>query len=222
MKSLTDWGELLYQAMLRADRDGARLLVEQALSAGLDGNVVITGILDPVLHRIGELWGRQEVSLAQAYVGAKIAEDVLKRCLQDHQAGEARPSKGTLVLGNIEDDFHSLGRRMVHSFLEAQGWQVLDLGNDVVARDFVDTAVQAQARFVAVSAMMLSTARNIVKVRQEIDARGLAGSLHLVVGGAVFNWRPELVAEVGGELSAPNAAEVDAVLCRFLAARGES
>jgi hypothetical protein len=48
-----------------------------------------------------------------------------------------------------------------------------------------------------------------------IDARGLQDRLKLAVGGAVFNWRPYLIAEVGGDGTGPNAAGVDALFLRL-------
>ncbi|MFA7176187.1 MAG: hypothetical protein WC114_02975, partial [Smithellaceae bacterium] len=65
------------------------------------------------------------------------------------------------------------------------------------------------------SAMMHTTALNIRKLRDLIDARGLNHQLKLAVGGAVFNWRPDLVAEVGGDGTARNATGVDALFQRL-------
>ena len=66
-------------------------------------------ILEPALAYVGQLWGEQLVSLAQGFVGAKIAEDVLVRCLPAGGASSPVSPKGMVVIGNIEDDFHSLG-----------------------------------------------------------------------------------------------------------------
>jgi methanogenic corrinoid protein MtbC1 len=204
--------------MVSADRLGAAALIGQALAEGLRSDQVITEILDPALVRIGELWEQESVSLAQTYVASKIAEDVLQRCPAGSGGASSRPPKGRVVIGNIEDDFHSLGRRIVASFLSAAGWQVDDLGADVLAEVFVEKALEVEAVVVGASAMTHTTALNIRKLRALIDARGLAGRLKLAVGGAVFNWRPDLVAEVGGDGSARNAAGADA-LCASLQAQ---
>ncbi len=50
------------------------------------------------------------------------------------------------MLGNTEDDYHALGRRMVAALLEGGGWDVRDLGNDVPPVDFVDRALEAGAK----------------------------------------------------------------------------
>jgi methylmalonyl-CoA mutase cobalamin-binding domain/chain len=205
--------EQLLKAMIATDREAAGVLIEGIIQQGMPPEQVITDILGPVLVRIGVLWGKESVSLAQTFVAAKIAEDVLLRCMPE--VGATSPHKSPVVIGNIEDDFHSLGRRSVATFLRAAGWEVYDLGNDITAEEFVDKAIEVNASVVGVSAMMQTTALNIRKVRELIDARGLQHRLKLAVGGAVFNWRPEFVAEVGADGTAENAAEVDALLRRL-------
>jgi methylmalonyl-CoA mutase cobalamin-binding domain/chain len=110
-------------------------------------------------------------------------------------------------VGNIEDDFHSLGRRIVISFLRCSGWEVHDLGNDVPPQRFIEKALDEKASVIGASAMMQTTALNIRKLRDLLDRQGLADQIKLAVGGAVFNWRPELVEEVGADGTASNAAE---------------
>jgi len=163
----------------------------------------IPDILEPVLEDIGNLWVSEKISLAAGYLAGKIAEDTLMKA---HQSDQAVPeTKGPVILGNVEDDYHSLGRKLVGIFLRTAGWKVIDLGNDVTTGDFVDAAVNNNSKIIAVSAMMFTTAQNIIKIRQEIDNRGLTDRIKLVVGGAVFKIRPELVAEVGGDGTTVNA-----------------
>jgi methanogenic corrinoid protein MtbC1 len=87
----------------------------------------------------------------------------------------------------------------------------------VPAEDFVEKALAVDACIIGVSAMTLTTALNIRKLRDLIDARDLRNRIKLVVGGAVFTWRPELVGEVGGDGTAANAASVDAVVSKLQA-----
>ena len=198
-----DWSERLLSAMINADRAGAADIVGEALATGVDPRQVIAEILDPAIVQLGRCWEEETMSLAQNFVAAKIAEDTLLRCVPGN--GERQAGKGSVVIGNVEDDFHSLGRRAVGLFLGAAGWDVHDLGNDVPAEEFLDKALEVGAHVIGASAMMQTTALNIRKLRELIDVRGLTAEIKLAVGGAVFNWRPELVAEVGGDGSAHNA-----------------
>ncbi len=202
----------LFEMMLSADRGGASLLVDEwAREHGSERLVV--ELLAPALELLGN---REGTNLAEGYVAAKIAEDVLGRTAGTRwEARAAEAARGPVVLGNIEDDHHALGRRMVATFLRVSGWTVHDLGNDVVPAAFVDAALAAEARVIAASAMMHTTAVNIGKLREEIDARGLTGDVQLAVGGAVFNLRAGLVDEVGGDGTARNAWEASDLMTRL-------
>lgn len=191
-----------------------------AAEALLDGyarrtsyQATLSEMLEPVLFRIGAAWeaGKPAV-LAQGYLAAKLTERVLLRAMQESPRSTHKPLDwGPAIIGNIEDDFHALGRKMVSTFLQASGWEVVDLGNDVPVGTFVEAAREHRARVIGVSAMMYTTAVNIGRLREAIVQAGLAGRVQLAVGGAVFNLRPELVAEVGGDGTARTAIAAPAL-----------
>ncbi|MBU5615311.1 cobalamin-dependent protein [Geomonas sp. Red51] len=203
----------LLDAMMNADRARAAEIIDSALSGGIPPARVITDILDPAIVRLGAMWEGESISLAQNFIASKIAEDALLRCLPERK--EPHGPKGVAVIGNIEDDFHSLGRRTVGLFLGTAGWQVVDLGNDVPAEQFLEKALEVKASVIGVSAMMQTTALNIKKLRDLIDREGQKDRIKLAVGGAVFNWRPELVAEVGGDGTTRNAVGADHLFTRL-------
>lgn len=212
---LNELREALYKLVLDAERESAvALVLEHALRYGFQA--AVNDLLEPVLERVGEAWMRENLSLAQGYVAGKIAEDVLLAAASGH-GDLPLDVKGPVILGNVEDDYHSLGRKMVGVFLRAAGWKVVDLGNDVVPGDFVAAAVANGARVIGVSAMMLTTAENIRSLRAEIDAQGLRGKVRLAVGGAVFKLRPQLVDEVGGDGTAASAIQAPALFDRLWA-----
>ncbi len=199
--------ERFFSAMLAADRSGANEIAS-AWAAEHGHKSAVGDLLEPALARLGGLWDDKEVSLAQGYIAAKIAGDLFELAAEAESGSEDdgyEIRKGPVVVGNIEDDFHALGRRLVVTFLKTAGWKVYDLGNDVPPQEFVDKAVEVGAKVIGASAMMASTASNIGLLRKEIDRRGLTGQIQLAVGGAIFRLRPELVDEVGGDGTTANA-----------------
>lgn len=203
--------DFLLKAILEGRLDDAMAyLTAQAERDGYAST--ISASLEPTLMEIGELWSQERISLAQGYVAGKLAERVLDAALTaEDAAGLKARRRGRVVLGNVEDDYHALGRRMVASFLKLDGWEVVDLGNDEEPRRFVDAALEAEARIIGVSSMMLSTAQNLPRIRDEIEARGLGGRLRLAAGGAIFRLRPELVKELGADGTAATAIEAPAL-----------
>lgn len=204
--------QALIAMIQQADRHGAGQLLE-AWGNEHGYERLLIEVLEPTLLMIGEEWLSSEAfTLAQAYVAAKVAEDALLKIADRKKDGAlASPTRGAVVIGNVEEDFHSLGRRMLGIFLASDGWVVHDLGNDVPAGTFVDKAVEVGARVIGVSAMMLTTAHNIKQLRAELDRRGLSGHIQLAVGGAVFLVRPGLDREVGGDGTARTALEAIAL-----------
>ncbi len=200
----------------KADRQGANLLLDTwADEHGYER--LLKEVIEPTLLLIGEEWRTSETfSLAQAYVAAKVAEDALmKTVAHKKDCNLTTSTKGPVVIGNIEEDFHSLGRRMLGIFLGADGWMVHDLGNDVPAAAFVDKAVEIGARVIGVSAMMRTTAINIKQLRSELDRRDLSGHIQLAVGGAVFMVCPGLDREIGADGTARTAIDAPVLFERL-------
>ncbi len=204
-----DLVDRLYECIMDARREDAKALLVEAI-ADMGYESVLSTVLSPTLHLTGERWATDRISLAQGFVAGKVAEDFIALgaehwTMLSSGASDSNEKGRISVIGNVEDDYHALGRSMVVSFLRLSGWKVYDLGCDILARDFVDQALSVGACVIGASAMMLTTARNIASIRKELNGRDLQGRIKLAVGGAVFNMRPELVAEVGGDGSAVSA-----------------
>lgn len=207
----------LYELILAGDRYAATALVDEW--AGEQGyERAVLDLLEPVLKLIGDRYASgDDLSLAQAYIVGKVAEDIMEKAAAARASERNEEAlKGPVVMGNIEDDCHALGRKLVVTFLRSAGWHVHDLGNDVPPELFVDKALEVGAPIVGVSAMMYTTAMNIRKLRDEIDSRGVSDRIRLAVGGAVFVQRPELVAQVGGEGTATNALRAPELMTQLL------
>ena len=202
--------ETLFEKLMDSDRKGANEVLMQWIASD-DYNDLLVDVLAPVLRHLGEMWASEEFSLAHSYVASKVIEDAFQNAILEKGLDSDAFTKGPVVLGNIEDDCHPLGRRIVSAFLKANGWIVHDLGIDVDAETFVDKAVETGAKIIGVSAMIFTTAENIRHLRALLDERGLSGRIQMAVGGAVFRLRPELVKAVGGDGSAPDAVNVPAL-----------
>lgn len=213
---IINYRKSLIDLIIDSQRTESVKLIDQ-ISNELGYFLAINEVLEPVLLEIGEMWSKENLSLAQGYVAAKITEDILLKAVDssDWQLKQ-KENNVPVILANIEDDFHSLGRKMIGTFLTATGWQVHDLGNDMLAEDLVDAAEQFNAPIIGVSAMMYTSALNIKKVRKEIDRRNLQNKIKLAVGGAIFKVRPQLVSEVGGDGTAASATQVPELFSRLL------
>jgi methanogenic corrinoid protein MtbC1 len=186
----------------------SELLSEWGSNNGFEN--IAEKILLPVLEKYSQDDFEMDGSpLAQGYVAARFAEIAMNMAIANTNPEQLpKQNLGPIVIGNIEDDFHSLGRRIICAFLSSNGWIINDIGNDVLPADFVENALETNSKIIAVSAMMYSTAINISKVREELIRRNLENTIKLAVGGAIFNLRSDLVQEVGGDGTAKSAIHV--------------
>lgn len=194
------------EAVLDTDRARALQIVSDAVIQGISPEeivfkVVIPG-LDLMVKAISEGF---DTNLAQHFMTSQIAADVTEKMLVLFKV----PPQilGRVVIGTAAGDLHTLGKRIVIGCLKAQMIDVVDLGVNVPAEKFVNTAVVRDAQVIAVSAMMVHTARGengAIKVRKLLKEQGLEHKIKLVVGGAPFRYDPELYKLVQADAWAEN------------------
>jgi trimethylamine corrinoid protein len=153
-----------------------------------------------------------DANLAQHFMTAQIAADVTEKMLE--QFDTPPEIIGKVVIGAAAGDLHTLGKRIVKGCLKSLMVDVIDLGINVSAEEFVDQALAQGAQVIAISAMIVHTAtgeNGSIKVRALLKERGLEDKIKLAVGGAPYRFDPELFRKVGADAWAPdgvNAAKV--------------
>ncbi|MBI5961459.1 MAG: cobalamin B12-binding domain-containing protein [Chloroflexi bacterium] len=217
MQELIPFQEQFFEALTRQDVQGGLTVVQAAVDAGFPAKAVLLHVTIPALDRIGLMQANNEIALSQVFVVARIVDMAIERLnrlmsFRVITTLDERPSLGTVILGSAPGDYHSLGRKIVGTFLKLGGFKAIDLGINVPAARFVDTAVREEAKVICVSALLLHTAEEIKEIRALLRERSLEAQIKLVVGGAVFNADPELYRAVGADATAVNAHSAVTVL----------
>ena len=157
-------------------------------------------------------------NLAQYFMTAQISDAVTTEMLPKFK--RAPQGMGRVVIGNGAGDLHALGKRIVIGCLRARMIEVKDLGLNVPAEKFVDEAVAFDAQVIAISAMMVHTARNengCLRVREILHARGLEGRIKIVVGGAAYRFDNDLYKAVRADGWAEDAITAGKVIEEVIA-----
>src|SRR5207302_3916195 len=82
-------------------------------------------------------------------------------------------------------DVHDIGKSLVNTILTNNGYSVVDLGKQVPISTILDAAVEHDATAIGLSALLVSTSKQMPACVQELHARGLA--FPVLVGGAAIN-----------------------------------
>lgn len=202
------------QAVFETDKQAALDVVNQALRDGLSPEDIVFKLVVPAVELMMTFIEKDpDANLAQHFMTAQIAADVTEKMLEKFSTPPEMI--GRVVIGAAYGDLHSLGKRIVTGCLKSLMVDVIDLGTNVSAEKFVDTAVAADAQVIAVSAMMVHTAtseKGSLGVRALLNQRGLERKIKLAVGGAPYRFDPELFAKVGADAWAPDGVTAAKVI----------
>ncbi len=196
----------LVQAVTVGDAEEAvtqtQLVIAGELAAGeTTVNEVITTLTDG-MRQIGDRFGRLEIFLPEMMMAAEAMKAAMRELEPEiRKSGTVMESKGKVVIGTIEGDMHEIGKDIVGLMLQVQGFEIVDLGFDVNALDFVRKAEEVEADVIGVSALMTTTMPGQRDVVNFLEEMGLRDKYHLIVGGAPVTeeWLEESGADSWGE-----------------------
>ena len=193
------------QALEGLDRVRAEALFTQAL-AGHSPIEVVERLVAPALEQIGQGWHDGELALSQVYMSGRLCEELVERVLPPSDPDRKRQPRQAIVVLN---DYHLLGKRIVYSVMRASGFELFDYGRMEV-EGLVERAIQDRIEILLISVLMLPSALQVRQVRDGLEARG--ARLKIAVGGAPFQFDPQLWREVGADAVGESAADAMSIV----------
>jgi len=189
---------------LQAGNDAAVLeQTRKAIADGLSASDILSGGLISGMDVIGRKFKNQEIFLPDVLLAARAMHagmDVLKPLLV--KAGVA--SRGKIILGTVSGDLHDIGKNLVGIMLKGAGYEVIDLGTDVGAEQFIETAERESAGLIGMSALLTTTMPAMQKITDLLKERGLHTRIKTIAGGAPLSEKS--AAELGADYYAGDAA----------------
>ncbi|HPU97049.1 MAG TPA: vitamin B12 dependent-methionine synthase activation domain-containing protein, partial [Candidatus Hydrogenedentes bacterium] len=155
------------------------------------------------MQELGDGFGRGEVSLPYLLKSADImrqAMGFLEQVMRDEAGIDLHGAvkyKGTVVLGTVFQDVHSIGKDLAKTLLENYGYRVIDLGTMVPLQQYIDTAREYQADAIGMSALLVQTSNHMITVARMAREQGL--NIPLLIGGAPVNERHAATVAMMGE-----------------------
>ena len=146
---------------------------------------------------VGDRFGRGELILPFVLQSAEVMKRAVAHLEQFLDRVEGT-SKGIVVLATVFGDVHDIGKNLVHTILANNGYTVVDLGKQVPMNTILEKAVEVKADAIGLSALLVSTSKQMPICLEEQDARGL--QFPVIVGGAAINRDfGRRIAMLGGE-----------------------
>ncbi len=188
--------------------------VKNALSEGLEASHVLEKGLIAGMITVGERFRAGDMYLPEVLMSAKAMHQGLE-IVRPRLAQSGQSLQRKVVMGTVEGDIHDIGKRIVGTLIEGNGFNVIDLGVDLRPEVFVQAVEEHRPDVLGMSAMLTTTMTNMKKVIDLLKENGLREKVKVVVGGAPVN--EEFAESIGADGYAPDAG-VAAELVRKLVA----
>jgi len=185
--------ERIHWQVLHRRKEGIEPLIEQVITERAEElgtpqseaavNVLNTVLL-PAMKDVGDRFGAGELILPFVLQSAEVmkrAVAFLERFLEKKEGY----TKGKVVLATVFGDVHDIGKNLVNTILSNNGYTVYDLGKQVPLNTILDKAMEVNADAIGLSALLVSTSKQMPLCVQELHKRRL--NFPVIVGGAAIN-----------------------------------
>ena len=173
----------LHWKILHRKKEGVEALIDAAVER--KGAVpVLNEVLLPAMKEVGDKFGAGELILPFVLQSAEVMKKAVAR-LETYLEKAEGQTKGKVVLATVYGDVHDIGKNLVNTILTNNGYTVVDLGKQVPVNTIIEKAEEIGADAIGLSALLVSTSKQMPLCAQELHRRGLR--FPLLVGGAAIN-----------------------------------
>jgi 5-methyltetrahydrofolate--homocysteine methyltransferase len=145
---------------------------------------VLNTVLLPAMKDVGDRFGAGELILPFVLQSAEVMKRAVAH-LESYLEKVEGYTKGKVVLATVFGDVHDIGKNLVNTILSNNGYTVYDLGKQVPLNTILDKAIEVNADAIGLSALLVSTSKQMPLCVKELYKRGL--NYPVIVGGAAIN-----------------------------------
>jgi len=182
--------ERLFQKVLRRHKAGIEDDIDAILAEhpdqpkGTTAVTILNGVLLPAMKEVGDRFGAGDLILPFVLQSAEVMKKAVTH-LENYLDKQEGLTKGKLVLATVFGDVHDIGKNLVRTILSNNGYEVVDLGKQVPMETVIAAAVEQKASAVGLSALLVSTSKQMPLIVNELHRRGL--EVPVLIGGAAIN-----------------------------------
>lgn len=156
--------------------------VDKALGEGVDPMVLMEDAKEG-MNIVGQRFSEKEYFIPDLVYSGEILRRIVE-ILEPHlKKGKEAKRLGKVVIGTVAGDIHDIGKDMVAFMLDVNGFEVIDLGIDVPAREFVDTIKESGSKIVGLSGFLTLAFESMKQTIEAIQEAGLRDKVKIMIGG---------------------------------------
>jgi 5-methyltetrahydrofolate--homocysteine methyltransferase len=175
--------EALHWHILRRKKDGVEEWIDRSVKK-IGAVPTLNEVLLPAMKEVGDKFGAGELILPFVLQSAEVMKRAVAQ-LENYLDRIEGHSKGKVVIATVFGDVHDIGKSLVNTILTNNGYTVVDLGKQVPVDTIIEAAIENEADAIGLSALLVSTSKQMPICVQELHQRGL--EFPVLIGGAAIN-----------------------------------
>jgi 5-methyltetrahydrofolate--homocysteine methyltransferase len=175
--------EALHFHILRRKKDGVEDWIDKSVEK-IGAVPTLNDVLLPAMKEVGDKFGAGELILPFVLQSAEVMKRAVAQ-LEKYLDKIEGYTKGTVVIATVFGDVHDIGKSLVNTILTNNGYTVVDLGKQVPIGTILDAAKEHDATAIGLSALLVSTSKQMPLCIQELHSQGL--EYPVLIGGAAIN-----------------------------------
>lgn len=191
----------IHDSVVQFEEETCVELCEAALKEEVDAYDGIMNGLAAGMETVGKLYEDGAYYVPELLLCSDAMYSGMEVLRPHIKSSDKREKAGKIILGVVEGDIHDIGKTLVKTMFEAGGWEIFDLGRDVVLDRFVEELKETNADVVGLSALMTTSMMAIPKVIQMLKDHN--PKVKVIVGGAPMS--AEIAQQYGADGYADDA-----------------
>jgi 5-methyltetrahydrofolate--homocysteine methyltransferase len=175
--------EALHWHILRRKKDGVEEWIDRSVEK-IGAVPTLNEVLLPAMKEVGDKFGAGELILPFVLQSAEVMKRAVAQ-LENYLDRIDGHAKGKVVIATVFGDVHDIGKSLVNTILTNNGYSVVDLGKQVPVDAIIEAAVEHEADAIGLSALLVSTSKQMPTCVAELHERGL--QFPVLIGGAAIN-----------------------------------
>ena len=203
----------IQQAVIEGKPRLAAKLVQKALDRGENAPDILDNGLLSAMRRMGLNFQNDDQDIARVLACARAMKAGLER-LEPYFEGGRFGDHGKAILGTAGGDLHDVGKNIVAIMFRGSGFEVVDLGVDVSARQFVQAVREnPDVKVVCISCLLTPSLPEMKHIVQALNEMSERRDFRVMVGGGPVTG--EFARQIGADAYTENAMDAAEIARTF-------
>jgi 5-methyltetrahydrofolate--homocysteine methyltransferase len=178
--------------------------VKEALKQNIAAKDILDKGLLPGIEKVGQQFEIGEIYFPELLLAGKAMKGALAQ-LKPELSKKMEANVGKFLIGTVQDDMHDIGKNIVSMFMEANGWEVTDLGIDLPPENFCEAITKGDYDILGMSALLTLSMPYMEKTIKALKEAGLREKVKIIIGGVSVT--QEYADQIGADAFGKDAVE---------------